>query len=72
MYDISGFLDKNKDSLFQDFKRLLYGSKDANIRTMWPEGAQDIHKVKENPIKLHHDRINSFFFRILVVGTIEK
>ena len=46
VYDICGFLDKNKDTLFQDFKRLLYGSKDANIRHMWPEGAQDIHKVK--------------------------
>ena len=45
VYDIGGFLDKNKDTLFQDFKRLLYGSKDANIRHMWPEGAQDIHKV---------------------------
>lgn len=23
-YSIEGFLDKNKDTLFQDFKRLLY------------------------------------------------
>lgn len=45
VYDSTGFLDKNKDTLFQDFKRLLYSSKDSNIRTMWPEGAQDIHKV---------------------------
>jgi len=47
IYDVGGFLDKNKDTLFQDFKRLLYSSKDANIRQMWPEGAQDIHKVKK-------------------------
>ena len=45
VYDVGGFLDKNKDALFQDFKRLLYSSKDPNIRHMWPEGAQDIHKV---------------------------
>ena len=45
VYGVSGFLDKNKDTLFQDFKRLLYSSKDSNIRQMWPEGAQDIHKV---------------------------
>lgn len=47
VYDVSGFLDKNKDTLFQDFKRLLYSSKDPNIRHMWPEGAQDIHKVNQ-------------------------
>lgn len=49
VYDVSGFLDKNKDTLFQDFKRLLYSSKDPNIRHMWPEGAQDIHKTTKRP-----------------------
>lgn len=49
VYDVGGFLDKNKDTLFQDFKRLLYSSKDANIRQMWPEGAQDIHKTTKRP-----------------------
>lgn len=44
-YCIVGFLDKNKDTLFQDFKRLLYNSRDANIRSMWPEGAQHISEV---------------------------
>lgn len=24
-YNVSGFIEKNKDTLFQDFKRLLYG-----------------------------------------------
>ena len=50
VYDIAGFLDKNKDTLFQDFKRLLFSSKDSNIRAMWPEGAQDIHKVISIPL----------------------
>ncbi|CAH0564005.1 unnamed protein product [Brassicogethes aeneus] len=48
-YCIEGFLDKNKDTLFQDFKRLLYSSKDKNIRDMWPEGAQHITKTTKRP-----------------------
>lgn len=24
-YNVAGFIEKNKDTLFQDFKRLLYG-----------------------------------------------
>lgn len=46
IYNINGFLDKNKDTLFQDFKRLLYQSKNSVISKMWPEGAQNILKVK--------------------------
>lgn len=45
MYNIYGFLEKNKDTLFQDFKRLLYSSKNPIIRDMWPEGALDIKSV---------------------------
>lgn len=48
IYDIEGFLDKNKDTLFQDFKRLLYHSEDNNIRSMWPEGAQHISEVSNS------------------------
>lgn len=46
IYNISGFLDKNKDTLFQDFKRLLYKSNNSIISKMWPEGAQNILKVR--------------------------
>jgi len=46
VYSINGFLDKNKDTLFQDFKRLLYNSSNRIISDMWPEGAMDITKVK--------------------------
>lgn len=42
VYNINGFLDKNKDTLFQDLKRLLYKSRNPIISKMWPEGAQDI------------------------------
>ncbi|CAH1988239.1 unnamed protein product [Acanthoscelides obtectus] len=48
-YCIIGFLDKNKDTLFQDFKRLLYNSKDPNIKEMWPEGAQHISEITKRP-----------------------
>lgn len=46
IYNINGFLDKNKDTLFQDFKRLLYQSNNSVISKMWPEGAQNILKVQ--------------------------
>jgi myosin heavy subunit len=45
VYSINGFLDKNKDTLFQDFRRLLYNSSNKIISGMWPEGAMDITKV---------------------------
>lgn len=45
IYNINGFLDKNKDTLFQDFKRLLYKSNNSLISEMWPEGSQNILKV---------------------------
>ncbi|NP_001166048.1 myosin 1A isoform X1 [Nasonia vitripennis] len=49
VYNINGFLDKNKDTLFQDFKRLLFKSKNPVISEMWPEGAQDITKTTKRP-----------------------
>lgn len=50
IYDITGFIEKNKDTLYQDFKRLLYHSKDSNLSSMWPEGAQDIKKTTKRPL----------------------
>lgn len=48
-YCILGFLDKNKDTLYQDFKRLLYNSRDPNLKEMWPEGAQHISQITKRP-----------------------
>ncbi|CAG0915513.1 unnamed protein product [Notodromas monacha] len=48
-YKIVGFMDKNKDLLFQDFKRLLYNSSDHFLRDMWPEGAQHITSTTKRP-----------------------
>lgn len=50
IYDITGFIEKNRDTLYQDFKRLLYHSKDTNISSMWPEGSQDITKTTKRPL----------------------
>ncbi|XP_058800038.1 unconventional myosin ID [Phymastichus coffea] len=50
VYNINGFLDKNKDTLFQDFKRLLFKSKNSIIESMWPEGVQDITKTTKRPL----------------------
>ncbi|XP_013401655.1 unconventional myosin-Id [Lingula anatina] len=50
MYSVIGFIDKNKDMLFQDFKRLLYGSENAMIKSMWPEGAKGVTEVNKRPI----------------------
>ncbi|XP_012257190.2 unconventional myosin ID [Athalia rosae] len=50
IYDINGFIEKNKDTLFQDFKRLLFRSSNSIITNMWPEGAQDISKTTKRPL----------------------
>lgn len=50
IYSVIGFIEKNKDTLFQDFKRLLYHSKNHYLSDMWPEGAQDISKTTKRPL----------------------
>ncbi|XP_068790097.1 unconventional myosin-Ig [Struthio camelus] len=49
-YSVEGFLDKNKDTLFQDFKRLLYNSADPVLQAMWPDGEQSITEVTKRPL----------------------
>ncbi|KAM8810443.1 unconventional myosin-Ig [Eudromia elegans] len=49
-YSVEGFLDKNKDALFQDYKRLLYNSADPVLRAMWPDGEQSITEVTKRPL----------------------
>ncbi|XP_007447083.1 PREDICTED: unconventional myosin-Ig [Lipotes vexillifer] len=50
VYSVEGFIDKNRDSLFQDFKRLLYNSTDPTLQAMWPDGQQDITEVTKRPL----------------------
>ncbi|XP_073407296.1 unconventional myosin-Ig-like isoform X1 [Dendrobates tinctorius] len=49
-YSVEGFLDKNKDTLFQDFKRLMFNSKDPVLRDMWPDGQMSISEVTKRPL----------------------
>ena len=49
VYNVNGFIEKNKDTLFQDFKRLLYNSSDETVSSMWPEGAHDILQTTKRP-----------------------
>ncbi|XP_044731284.1 unconventional myosin ID [Chrysoperla carnea] len=49
VYGINGFLEKNKDTLFQDFKRLLYNSNNSTVKSMWPDGALDITQTTKRP-----------------------
>ncbi|XP_045683574.1 unconventional myosin-Ig [Phyllostomus hastatus] len=49
-YSVLGFIDKNRDALFQDFKRLLYNSSDPTLQAMWPDGQQDITEVTKRPL----------------------
>lgn len=62
MYNIYGFLEKNKDTLFQDFKRLLYSSNNSLIKDMWPEGALDIKSVRRISVKIISDFILVIIF----------
>ena len=36
-YSVVGFMDKNKDTFFQDLKRLLYSCDLPALKDMWPE-----------------------------------
>lgn len=49
-YNVNGFIEKNKDTLFQDFKRLMYNSRNEVISKMWPEGAQSVDSITKRPI----------------------
>ncbi|KAI5639115.1 myosin head (motor domain) domain-containing protein [Phthorimaea operculella] len=42
-------MDKNKDSLWQDLKRLLYSSTNKSLSDMWPEGGTNIQKTSKRP-----------------------
>ncbi|XP_028172664.1 unconventional myosin ID [Ostrinia furnacalis] len=48
-YAITGFMDKNKDSLWQDLKRLLHSSTNRSLADMWPEGGTNIQKTSKRP-----------------------
>nr|XP_057903496.1 unconventional myosin-Ig isoform X2 [Doryrhamphus excisus] len=49
-YSVEGFLEKNRDLLFQDFKRLMYHSSNPVMKEMWPDGQLGITEVTKRPL----------------------
>ncbi|KAK3589621.1 hypothetical protein CHS0354_043081 [Potamilus streckersoni] len=70
-YSVVGFIDKNKDTLFQDFKRLLYNSKDELVKAMWPEGIQDITATTKRPLTAGTNFKNSIIALVDQLATKE-
>ncbi|KAG7219401.1 hypothetical protein INR49_002833 [Caranx melampygus] len=65
-YSVEGFLDKNKDLLFQDFKRLMYNSADPVLKQMWPDGQLSITEVTKRPLTA------ATLFKNSIVALVDK
>ncbi|KAK5975301.1 Myosin motor domain-containing protein, partial [Trichostrongylus colubriformis] len=48
-YSVIGFMDKNRDTLFQDLKRLLFNSKSALLQSLFPDGSKSVTEVNRRP-----------------------
>ncbi|VDK51705.1 unnamed protein product [Anisakis simplex] len=49
-YSVAGFIDKNRDTLFQDLKRLLFNSKNALASSIFPDGEKAVTEVNKRPL----------------------
>uniref|UniRef100_A0A672IFY5 Myosin IG n=1 Tax=Salarias fasciatus TaxID=181472 RepID=A0A672IFY5_SALFA len=65
-YSVEGFLDKNKDLLFQDFKRLMFNSADPVLTQMWPDGQLSITEVTKRP------QTAATLFKNSIVALVDK
>ncbi|XP_014852114.1 PREDICTED: unconventional myosin-Ig-like isoform X1 [Poecilia mexicana] len=65
-YSVEGFLDKNKDLLFQDFKRLMYNSSNPVLKEMWPDGQLSITEVTKRPLTA------ATLFKTSIVALVDK
>uniref|UniRef100_A0A4W6EJ74 Myosin IG n=1 Tax=Lates calcarifer TaxID=8187 RepID=A0A4W6EJ74_LATCA len=65
-YSVEGFLDKNKDLLFQDFKRLMYNSANPVLKEMWPDGQLSITEVTKRPLTA------ATLFKNSIVALVDK
>ncbi|XP_061521666.1 unconventional myosin-Ig isoform X2 [Phycodurus eques] len=65
-YSVEGFLDKNRDLLFQDFKRLMYHSSNPVMREMWPDGQLSITEVTKRPLTA------ATLFKSSIVALVDK
>ncbi|XGW14792.1 hypothetical protein V3C99_000788 [Haemonchus contortus] len=48
-YSVNGFMDKNRDTLFQDLKRLLFNSKSTLLHSLFPDGSKSVTEVNRRP-----------------------
>uniref|UniRef100_A0A8C6PSS7 Myosin IG n=2 Tax=Nothobranchius furzeri TaxID=105023 RepID=A0A8C6PSS7_NOTFU len=65
-YSVDGFLEKNKDLLFQDFKRLMYNSTNPVLKEMWPDGQLSITEVTKRPLTA------ATLFKNSIVALVDK
>uniref|UniRef100_A0AAQ4Q703 Myosin IG n=1 Tax=Gasterosteus aculeatus aculeatus TaxID=481459 RepID=A0AAQ4Q703_GASAC len=65
-YSVEGFLEKNKDLLFQDFKRLMYNSANPVLKEMWPDGQLSITEVTKRPLTA------ATLFKNSIVALVDK
>ncbi|XP_041867882.1 unconventional myosin-Ig isoform X2 [Melanotaenia boesemani] len=65
-YSVEGFLDKNKDLLFQDFKRLMFNSANPVLKEMWPDGQLSITEVTKRP------QTAATLFKNSIVALVDK
>ncbi|XP_039978178.1 unconventional myosin-Ig isoform X5 [Xiphias gladius] len=65
-YSVEGLLDKNKDLLFQDFKRLMYNSANPVLKEMWPDGQLSITEVTKRPLTA------ATLFKNSIVALVDK
>jgi len=69
VYKIASFLDKNKDTLFQDMKRMLHSSQNEIISSMWTDGAQSIMKTTKRPLTAGTIFKNSMIALVKTLGS---
>ncbi|KAM9838654.1 unconventional myosin-Ig [Aulostomus maculatus] len=65
-YSVEGFLDKNKDLLFQDFKHLMYNSANPVLKKMWPDGQLSITEVTKRPLT------TATLFKNSIIALVDK
>ena len=65
-YSVQGFIDKNRDTLFQDLKRLMFNSKMNLLQEIFPDGGKQISEVNKKPPSV------GTFFRISMAELVEQ
>ncbi|WKY02867.1 hypothetical protein Q1695_016283 [Nippostrongylus brasiliensis] len=48
-YSVNGFMDKNRDTLFQDLKRLMFNSSSKLLQSLFADGSKSVTEVNRRP-----------------------